>query len=773
MPDALRLLRRLGGALALAFALLPAARAAGVDDLLPVDQAFALTARPSADGIQLRWKIADGYYLYRHRTSAAADAGFDAGELRLPDGRAHTDPFFGPVETYRGELVATLPGEPRAARTVLTVKYQGCADAGVCYPPQTRRLTVALPAAERAPLTTFGQPGLRAGGLPGLPGAAADALPLPAGQAFGFEAIAGDGNTILLRFTPAPGYYLYRDRTTLKLDAASRRAGFALGAPRWPPARSHRDEHFGQVQVYFDQVDVPVPVIRHASGKARTLRVTATFQGCQDDGICYPPMTRTLPVELPQGRVRDDDAAAAPMAPAATPASGPPQAVDDAATPGLAKPAADDAPAAAVDADIAASASAVATPDATPPRAAAGSALAALLLALLGGLVLNLMPCVLPVLSLKALSLVDSGTPGAARRHALWYTAGVLVSFLALGALALGLRHAGLALGWGFQLQQPLVVTALVLVMFALGLNMSGVWHLGGGWTGAGHSLATRQGVAGDFFTGVLAVVVATPCTAPFMGAALAWAFLAPPALALAVFAMLGLGLALPFIVIGLMPAIATRLPRPGAWMETLKQALAFPLYLTAAWLVWVLGRQRGPDAIAWALVAAIAVAFAAWAWSRARAGRRPWAIAALLLAAVGAGFALHTIHQLPRPEVAGRHAAGNADVAFSAERLATLRAAGRPVFVNITADWCVTCKANEKTVLGRPDFRTALEAADAVYMVGDWTDVDPALTAYLQSHGAVGVPLYVVYPRRGEPRVLPTVLTPDIARAALAEAAR
>jgi thiol:disulfide interchange protein DsbD len=202
--------------------------------------------------------------------------------------------------------------------------------------------------------------------------------------------------------------------------------------------------------------------------------------------------------------------------------------------------------------------------------------------------------------------------------------------------------------------------------------------------------------------------------------------------------------------------------------METLKQALAFPLYLTAAWLLWVLGRQRGPDAITWTLAAAVAIAFAAWAWTRSRERHRGWGVAALVLAIAGMGVALAAVHRLERP-VANAPESGR--IPFDEARLAALRAEGRVVFVNITADWCVSCKANERTVLGRSVFTQALEAADAVYMVGDYTDVDPALTAYLQRHGAVGVPLYVVYPRRGEPRVLPSLLTPSMVTQALGEA--
>lgn len=741
----------------------PASAAIDPEDLLPVDEAFVLSAQASSpDRVEIHWRIADGYYLYRHRIGVQSDAGFVAQPLQLPQGDTHQDEFFGKVETYRKALTAVLPGQANARQATLKIKYQGCADAGICYPPQTRTVTVALPetgataatAGNDRPLVDFGaaRRGAPLGG--GLLGnnAGADALPMPPEQAFGFEAIAGDGNTLLLRFTPARGYYLYRDRTTLALDAAAAEAGIALGKPRWPKGADHRDEHFGDVVVYFDQVEVPVPLSR-TRADAANVRLTATFQGCQTDGICYPPMTRTVDVDLPAGTV----ATAADAAPesAATPADVPRETPPPQAS----------------------TSSLLADGFSGTPRGGNLSLWSALLLAVLGGLVLNLMPCVLPVLSLKALSLAGNGQDARrARNHALWYTAGVMLSFAALGAAAIALRKAGLALGWGFQLQQPLVVAVLALVMFGLGLSLSGVWHVGGRWTGAGHALTTRSGPAGDFFTGVLAVVVATPCTAPFMGAALAWAFTTSPALAMAVFLALGLGLALPFLVLGFVPAIAHRLPRPGAWMETFKQLLAFPLYLTAAWLAWVLARQRGADAVGWWMAAAVLLALAAWAWTRTRQHGHRWAGALALVALLAIAWPLRTIHTLPRPESARLQSeAASTELpvaAFSDERLAALRASGRPVFVNVTADWCVTCKANEKAVFARSGFREALQATNAVYMVGDWTDVDPDLTRFLQQYKAVGVPLYVVFPAGGgEGRVLPTVLTLDTARAALTEA--
>ena len=721
-----------------ALALIALALAAGSalafdeSDLLPVDEAFALDARAVDDSrARFSFTIANGYYLYRHRFSVQAlDEGLPAGTLDIPHGTPHHDEFFGDVETWRGQVAAELAGLEGSLSSArrFRLKYQGCANAGICYPPQVREVTIQPAAATTSQVPALGalpgaapSPGPAPGGLAilGQPASGqvalgSDTVPLPEEQAFGFEAIANSPTELLLRFTPAPGYYLYRDRSEFRLLDAD---GVQLASPRWPQGQQHQDEHFGEVIVYFDQIELPLG-LRRSRGEAGPITLEATFQGCQNDGICYPPMTRQVALELP--------------------AAAPDQLVS------LADPARETA--APVD---------------------AGGWLRALLLALGGGLILNLMPCVLPVLSLKALSLAQSGeSPGKARAHALWYTAGVLASFALLGAAALALRQLGLALGWGFQLQQPLVVGALAYLMAAIGLSLSGVFSIGAGWAGAGQSLASKSGPAGDFFTGVLAVVVASPCTAPLMGGALAFAFVAPTAVAISVFLALGLGLALPFLAIGFVPALARRLPRPGAWMEALKQALAFPMYLTAVWLLWVLGQQRGVDALGYALAGIVVLALALWRWEKARwsgsfAGRA-LALALALLAI----WPLWRIPQLAIPEAAAESDAGAQ--AYSAKALDTLRADGRTVFVNMTADWCVTCKANEKRVLDTDAFRQTLAAHEAVYMKGDWTRVDPAITAFLESHGAVGVPLYVVIRPGHEDAVLPTVLTFDAVESAL-----
>jgi thiol:disulfide interchange protein DsbD len=395
----------------------------------------------------------------------------------------------------------------------------------------------------------------------------------------------------------------------------------------------------------------------------------------------------------------------------------------------------------------------------------------ALAFALAGGVLLNLMPCVFPVLSLKAMGLAAHAHEARrARRHGLLYLAGVLCTFGALAGVLLALRAAGEQLGWGFQLQVPWVVGALALVMLAMGLSLSGLYQLGGSWMGAGQSLASRDDGRGAFFTGVLAVVVASPCTAPFMAPALGFAVTQPPATALAVFLALGLGLALPIVLLSFLPVLAERLPRPGAWMETFKQVMAFPLYLTAVWLAWVLGRQVGVDGLARLLAGAVALSFALWLAGRGRGAWRAAGMAAGFAATLGALVAL------PAASAGGARPAADATVAWepwSPERLDALRAEGRPVLVNMTAAWCITCLANERVALSSDAFAARLAATGTAYLKGDWTQRDARITEYLARFGRNGVPLYVLYPAGGAaPEVLPQLLTPDVVDAALTRAA-
>ncbi|PZP32473.1 MAG: thiol:disulfide interchange protein [Roseateles depolymerans] len=401
-------------------------------------------------------------------------------------------------------------------------------------------------------------------------------------------------------------------------------------------------------------------------------------------------------------------------------------------------------------------AAASAAPSADAAQASDLGLLPALALALLGGLILNLMPCVFPVLSIKALALVNKGSHKA---EGLAYTAGVLASFALLAGVLIALRAGGQQVGWGFQFHSPVFVLVVAYVLFLVGLSLSGFVEVGGSIAGLGSGLASKQGLAGSFFTGVLAAIVATPCTAPFMGAAMAFALSQPALVMLAVFLALGLGLALPFLVLAFWPAAQRWLPRPGAWMDTFKQALAFPMYAAVVWLLWVLAQQAGPDGVALALGGLVLIGFGLW-WRRASGMSRIGSSAAALSIVLALGAAAWV-----KPVTVEARTAGESAIEpFSQERLDALRAEGKPVFVNLTAAWCISCLVNERVALSRPEVQDAFAKGGVVYLKGDWTREDPRITAVLKAHGRSGVPLYLYYaPGATEPQVLPQLLTPGL----------
>jgi thiol:disulfide interchange protein DsbD len=392
--------------------------------------------------------------------------------------------------------------------------------------------------------------------------------------------------------------------------------------------------------------------------------------------------------------------------------------------------------------------------------------------ALLGGLILNLMPCVFPVLSMKAAALAGHAhEPRTARLHGVAFLAGVLTTFLTLAAALIAARAAGETAGWGFQLQSPPVVAALALLMLLVALNLSGVFHIGASAQGVGAGLAGRSGMVGAFFTGVLAVVVAAPCTAPFMAAAMGYALVQPTIPALAVFAALGLGLAAPFVLVSFTPALLRRLPRPGQWMETLQRLLAFPMYGATAWLAWIFARQTGVAGLAELFAVAWLAALAAWLFGRSQRSGRPLpyrlgsaaagllATAWLSVAALGAPGATPAPGALP-------------EEAYTPERLAALRAERKPVFVNFTADWCVTCKVNERVALSTAEVSREFQRNGVIYLKGDWTSRDPVIAAALAEHNRAGVPLYLLYaPGAAQPRILPQLLTTGAVIRAIDEA--
>jgi thiol:disulfide interchange protein/DsbC/DsbD-like thiol-disulfide interchange protein len=395
-----------------------------------------------------------------------------------------------------------------------------------------------------------------------------------------------------------------------------------------------------------------------------------------------------------------------------------------------------------------------------PAEQAAGSGstiIAALLGAIVGGLLLNVMPCVFPILSLKALSLAKAGgDEGEARREALAYTAGAILVCLALGGALLAIRASGAAAGWAFQLQDPRVILFLLLLVTVIALNLAGLFELPS--LSGGSRLAERKGAAGAFWTGGLAAFIATPCTGPFMGAALGAALVLPTAAALAIFAGLGFGLALPFLLLGFVPALRRRLPKPGAWMERFRRIMSVPMFLTALALAWVLGRQAGVDGMALGLAAALIVGLALW-WVGQRQGHgRVWL--PLAPAALAAVAALLLVQTATEPAIASTQGALKSEP-FSEARLSQLRGQARPVFVYFTADWCVTCKVNEKGALERQETAEAFAQKNVAVLVGDWTRGDAEIGRFLASHGRSGVPLYLYYAPGQEPQILPQILTP------------
>ena len=390
-------------------------------------------------------------------------------------------------------------------------------------------------------------------------------------------------------------------------------------------------------------------------------------------------------------------------------------------------------------------------------------------LAFLGGIVLNLMPCVFPVLSIKAAALVRHvESPARARTEGIAFLIGCVLTFVILAAVLIAAQKAGQAVGWGFQLQSPGMVAALVLIMLAVGLNLSGVFEIGLSAQGVGQGLAARSDIVGALFTGVLAVVVAAPCSAPFMASAIGWALTQPPLAALLVFFALGVGLAAPFVAVSFMPALFRLLPKPGAWMDMLRKVLAFPMYGAAAYFAWVFAQQTASSALLFLLAAGVVLGFAAFLWGVSQHAGRPWpsrAIALVALIAVVPISALGAGMSAPTAAVDGATTgpvAGVPTQAWSPEKVASLQAAGKPIFVDFTAAWCVTCQVNERTALATQAVADAFKKTGAVYLKADWTNRNADIAKALQAEGRSGVPLYLLYDANGSaaPKILPQLLT-------------
>lgn len=394
---------------------------------------------------------------------------------------------------------------------------------------------------------------------------------------------------------------------------------------------------------------------------------------------------------------------------------------------------------------------------------------AALIGAFIGGLILNLMPCVFPVLSLKALGFARTAHEdrNIIRKHGWLYTAGVMLTFMVLAAIILALKAGGANIGWGFQLQNPILVGALSVLFFAIALNLFGLFEIGGRLQNTGSGLATSSGSKGAFFTGVLAVIVATPCTAPFMAGALGFAFSQSAMMLIIVFLALGAGFALPFLALSYAPGLLARLPKPGPWMDTFKQFLAFPMLAASIWMTWVLSIQTGSGGVLRLLSAMLLLGFAVWLWKFKGMIAKTAVVTSLLLGA-------YLIKELSVAEREQEFANLPQSSVWSPERLAELRAEGHSVFVDFTAAWCVTCKANEVSVIHKPKAQDLFARTNTVILVADWTRRDDVITAELARHGRSGVPLYLVYAPgvdSAEPQILPQILTYGILEKALEKA--
>ncbi|AJQ92600.1 protein-disulfide reductase DsbD family protein [Gynuella sunshinyii] len=536
-----------------------------------------------------------------------------------------------------------------------------------------------------------------------------------------------DQDTLVIDWQIAPHYYLYKDRFLLK--QSSSKAGDIVYADNW---EEKYDPNFDETMVvYHNAMSVRIPL----TSLQFPYSANISYQGCADDGLCYPPQKKTITIN---------------------------SATDEAVVSDTLKVAANTATSSSGDILTLDTASAGTTAVAADPNVdlSGVSFISALFAALIGGLILNLMPCVFPVLSLKAIQIAQFGADiGEVRRHSWVYTLGVVISFIGVAAVLMIIRQFGTWVGWGFQLQSPAFIVFLILLFMLLGLSLLGVFEIGQGFMGVGQSLTQKQGLSGSFFTGVLATVVATPCTAPFMGTAIAFALAQPVYFSLSVFAVMGLGLALPILMLSYIPGLANKMPKPGAWMDVFKQVMAFPLFATAVWLLWVLTELRGSDAQFKVLMGIVLVAFATWPMLNAvykEGNGKKWFKKTLRWGSAVAGLFL--MFNLSSPPTQWQ--------SYSASLLQQHLADGKPVFVDVTAAWCITCKVNERIALSGDNFEEMVRDNDVQLLRADWTNPSPEIDQLIAEYERNGVPLYLMF-KAGEQRaeVLPQILTADMVR--------
>ena len=499
---------------------------------------------------------------------------------------------------------------------------------------------------------------------------------------------------LLLNWTAADGYYLYKERFAIKASLNGKPVDIAT---EFEAGKLKQDPNFGETEVYYYGTSITLSQL-----PTSPFTLSITSQGCADAGLCYPPQTQHYRIDPQQRLIDETDSASASNG--ALTLSG---------------------------------------------EVESNHALWLILVfAVLGGAILNLMPCVFPVLGLKVLSFTNTNK-GSPLQHGLVYSIGVVSSFVLVAGVLIALQQAGQAIGWGFQLQTPWFVALLASLFFVLALNLFGLFEIGGSWMNVGSDLSRDKGYRGSFFTGVLATVVASPCTAPFMGTAVGFAASQPAIIALLVFAFIGVGMALPVLLLTLFPAGLRKLPKPGNWMITLRQLLGFPLLATAIWLAWVIGRQTGANGMAITLIAWLLIGFGLWL-----RGHGKKILAALIIITSLAGLVI-SLNSPPRePTLASGQ--------FDKSEIQRLRESGQNVFLDVTADWCITCAANETLVLNTKTIRDAFTQHNVHYLIADWTRYDPAITELLADYQRNGIPLYIYYPAdlSATEIMLPQVLT-------------
>lgn len=536
-----------------------------------------------------------------------------------------------------------------------------------------------------------------------------------------------DGDNLYVDWSIAPGYFLYKGQ--FKLQATTPETKTIL-APHYEKGKEKFDEIFKKdVELYYNATRITV----NAVGLSDKFELQLRSQGCADAGLCYPPRSQYFQIDKTTGEISE------------TPKSTTVAAENQATEQQVAN--------AVVEEAVSASSRQIDQPGETEET---HSLLFYILLAIGGGIVLNLMPCVFPVLSLKALSFASHADgPNSHQAHGWAYTAGVIGSFVLAAIIILLLRSAGTAAGWGFQLQSPVFVAVITYLFLVMGLSLSGMIYFGTGLMGVGQNLASSGGLKGSFFTGVLAALVASPCTGPMMAPALGFALTQPPHVAIIIFIALGFGLALPFLALSYSPALARALPAPGNWMETLKQFLAFPMYITAAWLLYVFGNQVGMTGAFFLVLGGISIVYAIWVFQRApQKGTLKWVAQLSGYGALAcAAYVAYAGESFKKDD---------SWINFTPTVVQELRDKGHPVFVDFTADWCITCKANEAIAINRDEFKEVAEKYNFAKVKGDWTNENPNITAVLTQYKRSGVPLYLVYPAdTGKPaEVLPQILT-------------